>query len=563
MATAVVAVIAVVVTAVLLDTPTGASPPDTTPSSSIQTLEAPDTSEPRIEPAETVPASAPPTVPPTTAVPGDIADDGAGDPDEVIETRPAAAPTVRSSEIPVSSIVIAVGVLLAVGVAAALLARRAPARPPVVPSTTTSVPPVAPGASPASAAVTLQFLLELGEALIDAGDAVGHVEAMLRKVAATNGIEHLGVLVLPSVLVLSVQDGEAVTTEVRTGGAGALRLDQIDDVLRLELAAERGEVDPAEGRRQLAAIRAAPRTLRAPIVLIGYVVASMGLAMILRGTWLEVLLAAALGLVIGGLRFATFRQPAAYQAFWPLIAATSASAAVFTAARVFDDLAVFPALIAPLIFFLPGGLLTIGVLELATGNPVSGGSRVAAGGMQLLLLAIGLLAGSRLVGVPGGDIRSGGDGVAAVLQPWFGVVLFGIGVAWFYGARRTTLMWIMVVLAASYAGQVIGGLFFGSSLSAFFGALVMTPVALLAARQKSGPTPLVTFLPGFWLLVPGSLGLEGVTRLIGDDGELGLDVLITTATSMVGISLGVLLGLVVSGADPSRPWSIARRSPAH
>ncbi len=181
--------------------------------------------------------------------------------------------------------------------------------------------------------------------------------------------------------------------------------------------------------------------------------------------------------------------------------------------------------------------------------------------MQLVLLAIGILAGARLVGVPGGDIRGGGEGVVAVMGPWLGVALFGVGVARFYGARRATLTWILVVLYASYAGQVIGGLFFGSALSAFFGAVAMTPVALFAARQRSGPAPLVTFLPGFWLLVPGALGLEGVTRIIGDEGDVGLEVLVTTAISMVGISLGVLLGLVLSRTDPSRPWSIARNHP--
>lgn len=105
---------------------------------------------------------------------------------------------------------------------------------------------------------------------------------------------------------------------------------------------------------------------------------------------------------------------------------------------------------------------------------------------------------------------------------------------------------------------MIGGLLFGTALSAFFGAVAMTPTAVLASRQRSGPTPLVTFLPGFWILVPGALGLEGVTLIIGDGAGGGAGALVTTLTSMIGISFGILLGLILAGADPERPWSDTR-----
>ncbi|MEO6122901.1 MAG: hypothetical protein ABIR32_04265 [Ilumatobacteraceae bacterium] len=156
-------------------------------------------------------------------------------------------------------------------------------------------------------------------------------------------------------------------------------------------------------------------------------------------------------------------------------------------------------------------------------------------------------------------MRQTADGPLAVLAPRVGVAVFGTGIVWFNGARASARKWIVLVLDVAYSGQVIGGLFFGGALSAFFGALAMTPVALLAARQPSGPTPLVAFLPGFWILVPGALGLEGVTRLL--DGGPGAGALVTTVTSMVGISLGIRLGLTLAGSDPEHPWAETRASP--
>lgn len=522
------------------------------------------------EPDEEPEESTPPTSSPTEGT-----GQGQDDPDESVVARPGAAPSVRDSDIPIGSIIIALIVFAAVGVTSIVVVRRHPrtatsprSGPPQAPhpapslpnrGTTSSIPPerTVAGLS-AGHAETLEFLIELGEALLDAGDSVGHVESTLRSVAELNGIDGLGVVALPSSIVLSVHQDDSVVTEVRTSTSAALRLDQIDDVLHVVHDAERAAITAAEGRRELERIRAAPPAMPPRVLLAAYVVSTVGLAMVLRGGWLEVALAAALGVVIGALRLATASQRPAYQAFWPLIAAATVSASVFAAARVLDDLVVFPALVSPLITFLPGGLLTIAVLELSTGQTVSGASRLAAGAMQLVLLALGIVAGAQLVGVPGGDLRAGGDGIVAALVPWVGVGLFGLGVAWYHGARREVHRWILLVLYVAYAGQVIGGLLFGTALSAFFGAVAMTPTAVLASRQRSGPTPLVTFLPGFWILVPGALGLEGVTLIIGDGAGGGAGALVTTLTSMIGISFGILLGLILAGADPERPWSDTR-----
>jgi uncharacterized membrane protein YjjB (DUF3815 family) len=51
----------------------------------------------------------------------------------------------------------------------------------------------------------------------------------------------------------------------------------------------------------------------------------------------------------------------------------------------------------------------------------------------------------------------------------------------------------------------------------------------------------VTFLPSFWMLVPGSLGLLSVTRMFGDR-ESGLDELVMVIFSVVSIALGTLVG---------------------
>ena len=544
--------------------PVGAAPADTTPADVGPTDVSVDD-----DTRSTVPADGEPA-PPTTVVDDPSVDDGPGSTlDDVVDDldqRQGSAASVRSSDIPLGSIVLAALVLVGVAIASFVLARRrptgaSPSDEPVSPPAVEQL--VRPRADqPASVprrtgdTATLDFLIGLGQALIDAGDAVSHVESTLRAVARVNGIDGLGVIVLPTALFISLPDDDDVLTEVGVAGRTALRLDQIDDLLTLVGAAERGTIAAAEGQRRLAEIRASPPPHGHNIAVLGYMCSTVGLAAVLRAPEFELVVAAVLGAIVGTFRLATRRLGPSYQPFIPLVAAAAVSTMVFGLGRVVDDLETFPLLVSPLITFLPGALLTIGVLELATGQNVSGISRLASGAMKLVLLSLGLVAGSELVGVPAGDLGSKLQGPVGALVPWVGVGVFGVGVVWFNGARSSARVWIVLVLYVAYAGQVIGGLFFGSALSSFFGALAMTPVAILAARQRSGPTPLVMFLPGFWILVPGALGLDGVTSIIGVGSGGGA--LVTTVTSMVGISLGILLGLLLAADDPERPWANTR-----
>lgn len=550
--------------------PGGPATPGSVPDDNQPTATAPtETVAPEPEPEPEVPDNGDgESTPATTEVDGST------------PARPSLSARVQDSSIPLGSIILAALVLAAVGAATFVLARRRPSSdvaldegdrddtPDRAPSsvgtgTTTVEAPVSeatPAAERHSATdtKTLDFLLVVGEALIDAGDSVSHVESTLRRIARVNGLETIGTIILPTALVVSVPGENDASTEVSTAGKGSLRLDQVDDVLRLVGEAERGEIGGAAGKRRLAEIRSAAPPFSSLLAVAGYAVSTMGLAAILMGRWSEILIAALLGLAVGAFRMATKHLGASYQPFIPLLSATGVSVAVFALSRVLDDLRTFPLLISPLVTFLPGALLTIAVLELATGQIISGAARLASGGMQLVLLALGLVAGSQLIGVPAGDLGSAAAGPVAVLAPWAGVAVFGVGIVWSSGARPSARVWILLVLFVAYAGQVIGGLFFGSALSAFFGALAMTPVAVLISRQRAGPSPLVTFLPAFWLLVPGALGLDGVTQLLGAGPSAGTGALITAVTSMVGISLGILLGLVLVAHDPEHPWAEVR-----
>jgi uncharacterized membrane protein YjjB (DUF3815 family) len=67
-------------------------------------------------------------------------------------------------------------------------------------------------------------------------------------------------------------------------------------------------------------------------------------------------------------------------------------------------------------------------------------------------------------------------------------------------------------------------------------------VVLWLERLPGGPPKLVTFLPAFWLLVPGATGLIGVTQIVGYGPGVASRGLSDVVITVVSISLGVLAG---------------------
>jgi uncharacterized membrane protein YjjB (DUF3815 family) len=129
--------------------------------------------------------------------------------------------------------------------------------------------------------------------------------------------------------------------------------------------------------------------------------------------------------------------------------------------------------------------------------------------------------------------------------PWLivvGVLVFGCGIYLHSSAPKRSFWWLLFVMLAALAAQRLSAGVFGNLMSGFFGTLVATPLAYLIQERFKGPPATVTFLPAFWLLVPGSLGLQSVTRMLGDRAA-GLEGLVGVVFAMASIALGTLVGV--------------------
>jgi len=392
-----------------------------------------------------------------------------------------------------------------------------------------------------STAILLEFLFRLGRAYLGCGEQTAKVEDLLRRTAAAYGMRKTRVVAFPTAVFISLHDGNSERVTLAESPPQMLRLDQMAAVYALGEEAQRGVVDPRQGLKRLAAIRRQKVRFGPVGHVAGHVILTLGLTLVLMPTPANLAAATVLGLIVGLLKLlGPDRTLLAVP--MPVIAAATVSSLVFLAIRNGIPVDPLNALIPPLVTFLPGGMLTLGMLELAYGDMVSGASRLIAGFVQLVLLAFGLAIGAIITGyVPADLVYSTGSYTPALWAPWIGVLAFGLGVYFHFSAPRDSLQWMILVLLLAFGAQRLASVFFSSELSGFFGMLVATPLGYLIQYRFRGPPAAVTFFPAFWLLVPGALGLLSVTHMLSNRAA-GLDGMVTVLYVITSIALGTLVG---------------------
>ena len=390
----------------------------------------------------------------------------------------------------------------------------------------------------------LEFLYRLGQAYLASGEQTAEVERILRSTAAAYGFRHLRVVAFPTALFLSLSDDTGEHVRLAEGPTQSFRLDQISELYHLGEQAQLGEIAPQSGIARIHEILKQPPRFGVVGTIVGHAILSVGIAMVLTPSLTNLIATAVLGAIVGALKVLNRNRPSLL-VHMPVFTAAIVSALVFLMIKWEWPLDPLHVLIPPLVTYLPGARLTLGMVELAYGDMVSGSSRLITGIVQLLLLAIGLLAGAILVGYSAENLvdasKETAKYAADIWTPWLGVSIFSVGVYFHFSAPRGSLRWMLVVVLVAFAAQQLSVGFFGETASGFFGMLAATPLSYLIQQRFKGPPAMVTFLPSFWILVPGALSLLGIKQMLSDR-DAGIDGMVTAMFAMVSIAMGTLLG---------------------
>jgi len=388
-----------------------------------------------------------------------------------------------------------------------------------------------------------RLLAVLGAAMVATGQPVDEVEDELREVGRRLGAPDPQVAAGPTGVHIGLSSGDPAAYE---SVDGRLRLDQAVDVRLIRHLLVAGRIDVEQALDRLQELRGKP--MRYPVWLAegGFVAVAVGICLILQPGLANLCAATVGGVVVMGLSRIAQRHPSLL-ALLPTVAGFAVSALVFAAAGAGLLDGALRTVLPPLAVLLPGALMVTGLSELAAGAMVAGSSRLMYGTVQLLLFALGVAAAAALLGTPArllGNVRVAEFGWWAAP---LGLVVIGVGITLMEGVPVRLAPWVLGVLTVTFVVQLTGQHLGAPVLGSFLGAMAASIGASTAELVHRQLPRLVVFLPSFWLLVPGSLGLIGVSEvaiLPGEGWTVGLDVV----GVILAIAMGLLVGSVVSRA---------------
>lgn len=389
----------------------------------------------------------------------------------------------------------------------------------------------------------LECLRKIGKGLIASGISVGVVENTLTEIAQAYE-ESCEIMVLPNFIVIKLGDAVEGRIDLAVQRLTTLQLDQVSELAELTERVKMKEIRLAEAASQMDRIFAKLPRFNSTMVVFGFVLSSVGLTMLFRPDLRSLLVTGGTGALVGMIILWSRARPR-YNLLLPVLVAIMVSTLIFQLTRLGWIFGPANLLVPPLVTFLPGALLTTGMIELASAHILSGSARLIYGAAVLLLLFFGISVGLYLSGLASIQVYAYETVAFAWWAPLLGTLLFGIGTFIRLSGANRDLFWMLVVLYAAMLGQSIGEQFINSYFGAFIGATLMALSSELIARSPRRTPAVVSQILAFWFLVPGARGLLSVTSILSEDlqsAALGIGEMLIL---IISITLGVLIGTLV------------------
>jgi len=382
------------------------------------------------------------------------------------------------------------------------------------------------------------LVLELAQGLHDGGAPAHRLEALIGGVAERVGLE-VRVFSTPTAIYASFGPHWQGRMALLCTSAPSMDLGKLADMAELVDQISAGTLTPDEATPLLRGVlersERYPRWAR----LIAYALTSAAAVVLFGGGVGELIGAAFTGLAVGTLGEFVGPRPRLRPVFELSGALMAGLLAGLWGAFVPAD----PQLVtlASLVALLPGLSLTTAMTELATGHLASGTARLAGALISFANLAMGTTValhateGLNQVGsmVP---LPFDGTGPALLVASLTFVVLMR--------ARGTDLVWVVLACTVAWFVGKLGGSLVGPVYGAALAAFVLTLVANATAHARRQPAS-VLIIPGMFLLVPGLIGLQGLTALYGADLVGGLQAAVTASLTAIALATGVLVAHVV------------------
>jgi uncharacterized membrane protein YjjP (DUF1212 family) len=387
------------------------------------------------------------------------------------------------------------------------------------------------------------FVLRLGHALHASGYAAHSLEEILQKVC--DRLEIVAqFFTTPTAIMASFGPLDRQQTHlirVQPGELNLGRLSALDDVVQGVLS---GTLTPEAGSAAIDRILTKKPTYPWWLRVFGYAIVSGAGCRFLGGGYDDVVVSAAVGLLIGFIALA-FKRFTITSHVFELTASFVASALVSFIAAEGLRISIPTSTLASIITLLPGLTITVAMTELASRHLSSGSARLSSAFIVFAAMTFGVALGTAVVTAAyGSPVRSFAPERLPSWSQFVAMAIAPLGFALLLRARPRDIPLVCGASWLGYLGFQVGATHLGQVLGASMGTLTVGLVSNLFERLKFGPAS-VPLVPGVLLLVPGSLGYRSLTMLLNQSLEPGLSAGITAVLTAVALAGGLIVANVL------------------
>jgi uncharacterized membrane protein YjjP (DUF1212 family) len=381
----------------------------------------------------------------------------------------------------------------------------------------------------------VNLILNFGSALHRYGTNAPRIEAALTNIASSLGLEG-NFFSTPTYLSLSIYDDEEQVTRNIRIQPGSVNLDKLTQLDELAIKICDENLDVKFAREKLKSIVSESNDHPKMLILTAFSIASLGLAIIFRGSYTDISLSAVLGAIVGALSIISSQSSKLGDVF-EFLAAISCTLTAYIINQ-FIPFNFEVVVLASLIVIIPGLGVTVALTELATKNLVSGTARLMGAIIDMFKISFGVMIGVEISKIFFGEFNV----LIGTKVPEFliipATVITAIAFNIIFRAQKRDTKWILLIGITAVASVYFTSLYLNKFLAVFLAGLIVGTVGNTFARLKNRPA-MILVLPGIIFLVPGSIGFKSLSFLFQDEFVKGIG----SGFHMMALATTIVAGL--------------------
>ncbi len=385
-------------------------------------------------------------------------------------------------------------------------------------------------------------LIKIAKAIAEAGAPAHRLEAYMQVLLDKFKLDGC-FFALPTAVLASIGEGDIQRSYMIRTESSDINLSTMQRINEVFNALENDDIGIDDALIYIHDITIQPNAFPVWLTILSFGLVSGGFTTLFAGSWLDVSVSFALGMIAGIINLYGAKMKHLSQLLAPVTAMTVGFLAVAFSARI-HGIDHFLVSLAGLIILVPGLGITLAIRELSTGHLVSGSSRMAGAVTILFLLSFGLALGFLLSHHVFGETEV----VKGTPTPdWFNYIALIIAALSFtvlFKSRVKDTVWIFLSISLAFTGSKLIGLWVDQPFQSLVAVMLVSIMGNLYSRISNNPASTM-HIPGIILLVPGSMGFNSLSSLYTNDTITGVQAAFEATLVAVAISVGLLVGNLV------------------